>query len=52
MHTDHQNASPWLSLLFELLPFVLLALVLMWVLGQVQGGGGRVMGFGKARAKL
>ena len=29
----------------------LLALVLMWVLGQVQGGGSRVMGFGKARAK-
>ena len=23
----------------------------MWVLGQVQGGGNRVMGFGKARAK-
>ena len=30
---------------------MLLALVLMWVLGQVQGGGNRVMGFGKARAK-
>src|SRR5207244_3354783 len=30
---------------------VLLALVLLWVLGQVQGGG-RVMGFGKSRAKL
>ena len=30
---------------------MLLALVLMWVLGQVQGGGSRVMGFGKSRAK-
>jgi cell division protease FtsH len=50
--TDHQSQSAWLSLLYGLLPFVLLALVLMWVLGQVQGGGGRgVMGFGKARAK-
>ncbi len=47
--TDHQSQSVWLSLLYGLLPFVLLALVLMWVLGQVQGGGGRVMGFGKAR---
>jgi len=49
--TDHQGQSPWLSLLLGLLPFVLLALVLMWVLGQVQGGGSRVMGFGKAKAK-
>src|SRR3954449_12366860 len=49
--TDHQSQSAWLSLLLGLLPFVLLALVLMWVLGQVQGGGNRVMGFGKARAK-
>ena len=52
MHTDHQDESPWLNLLFSLLPFLLLALVLLWVLGQVQGGGSRVMGFGKSRAKL
>jgi cell division protease FtsH len=50
--TDHQSESTWLSLLFSLLPFALLALLLMWVLGQVQGGGSRVMGFGKSRAKL
>ena len=40
--TDHQSQSAWLSLLYGLLPFVLLALVLMWVLGQVQGGSGRI----------
>jgi cell division protease FtsH len=51
LHTDHQSTSPWLSLLYGLLPFALLALVLMWVLGKVQGGGSRIMGFGKARAK-
>jgi ATP-dependent Zn protease len=49
--TDHQSQSTWVSLLYGLLPFALLALVLMWALGQVQGGGSRVMGFGKARAK-
>ena len=49
--TDHQSQSAWLGLLYGLLPFVLLALVLMWVLGQVQGGGGRVEGFGKAKTK-
>ncbi len=52
VETDHQSTSPWMSLLFSLLPFVLLALVLMWVLGQVQGGGRGVMGFGKSKAKL
>ncbi len=51
LETDHQSQSPWLSLLYGLLPFVLLALVLMWVFGQVQGGGSRVMGFGKAKPK-
>ena len=50
--TDHQSESPWMSLLFSLLPFALLALILLWVLGQVQGGGSRVMGFGKSRAKV
>ncbi len=52
VHTDNQDQTPWLSLLFSLLPFVLLALVLLWVLGQVQGGGSRIMGFGKSKAKL
>jgi cell division protease FtsH len=52
IHTDHQADSPWLGLLYTLLPFVLLALVLMWVLGQVQGGGRGIMGFGKSRAKV
>jgi cell division protease FtsH len=52
LHTDHQSESTWLSLLFSLLPFALLAVVLLWVLGQVQGGGSRIMGFGKSRAKM
>jgi cell division protease FtsH len=52
VRTDHQDESPWVSLLLGLLPFVLLALVLLWVVSQVQGGGSRIMGFGKSRAKL
>ena len=52
IETDHQSESAWVSLLFSLLPFALLALVLLWVLGQVQGGGTKVMGFGKSRAKV
>ena len=52
LHTDHQVQSAWVGLLYTLLPFVLLALMLMWVLGQFQGGSRGIMGFGKSRAKV
>jgi cell division protease FtsH len=47
---DHSN--PILSLLFNLLPFVIIIFVMLFFLNQMQGGGGRVMQFGKAKAKL
>jgi cell division protease FtsH len=47
---DHSN--PFVSLLVQLVPFVLLVIVMLFFLNQMQGGGGRVMQFGKARAKL
>ncbi len=47
---DHSN--PFVSLLIQLVPFVLLVIVMLFFLNQMQGGGGRVMQFGKARAKL
>jgi cell division protease FtsH len=47
---DHAN--PIVSLLIQLLPFVLLVVVMLFFLNQMQGGGGRVMQFGKAKAKL
>src|SRR5581483_5673081 len=47
---DHTN--PFVSLLIQLLPFVLLVVVMLFFLNQMQGGGGRVMQFGKAKAKL
>jgi cell division protease FtsH len=47
---DHSN--PIVSLLIQLLPFVLLVVVMLFFLNQMQGGGGRVMQFGKAKAKL
>ena len=40
------------SLLFSLLPILLLVGLLIFFLTQVQGGGGRVMQFGKSKAKL
>ena len=42
----------FVSLLIGLLPFVLLVLVFLFLMNQMQGGGSRVMNFGKSRAKL
>jgi len=41
----------WLSLLGSLLPFVLLFGFWIFLMNQVQGGGSKVMSFGKSRAK-
>jgi cell division protease FtsH len=40
------------SLLLSLLPFVLLVVVFLFLMNNVQGGGGRVMQFAKSKAKL
>jgi cell division protease FtsH len=44
--------SSFLSLLFGILPYILIALFFFFLLSQMQGGGSRVMNFGKSRAKL
>ncbi len=46
------QASGWMSLLFNLLPILLLAGVWMFFLRQMQGGARGAMGFGKSKAKL
>jgi len=49
---DNQKQNPWLALLVNLLPFVLIMGVIFFFLSRVQGGGRGVMGFGKSKAKL
>ena len=49
---DPQNGSALLSFLFQLIPILLIIGVFLWIMNQSQGGGGRVMQFGKARAKV
>ena len=49
---DNPQPSVWSSLLFTLIPFILLAALILFFLNQAQGGGSRVMQFGKSRAKL
>ncbi|MCH0540710.1 ATP-dependent zinc metalloprotease FtsH [Streptomyces sp. MUM 203J] len=44
--------STIVSVLLSLLPFVLIVLVFLFLMNQMQGGGSRVMNFGKSKAKL
>ncbi|MGW7417611.1 ATP-dependent zinc metalloprotease FtsH [Streptomyces sp. NPDC054863] len=45
-----QNA--FVGILLSLLPFVLIVVVFLFLMNQMQGGGSRVMQFGKSKAKL
>jgi cell division protease FtsH len=45
------SSSGWLSLLTYLLPFVIFIGLWIFLMNQVQGGGSKVMSFGKSRAK-
>jgi cell division protease FtsH len=45
------GGSPWWSLLTALLPFIILIAFWIFLMNQVQGGGSKVMSFGKSRAK-
>ena len=44
--------NPFLGILLSLLPFVLIVVVFLFLMNQMQGGGSRVMNFGKSKAKL
>ncbi len=51
--SDPQNNTPILLTLIQVvLPVALLAGVLVWIMNRSQGGGGRVMQFGRSKAKL
>jgi len=50
VNVSHSN--PFLSVLISLLPIGFILLIMLFFLNQMQGGGGRVMQFGKAKAKL
>ncbi|TDB92762.1 ATP-dependent zinc metalloprotease FtsH [Actinomadura sp. 7K534] len=41
-----------MSLLFSLLPIIIIVLIFLFIMNQMQGGGSRVMNFGKSKAKL
>ncbi|HEU0193670.1 MAG TPA: ATP-dependent zinc metalloprotease FtsH [Gaiellales bacterium] len=45
------GGSPWWSALVTLLPFLLFFVFWIFLMNQMQGGGSKVMSFGKSRAK-
>src|SRR5437867_2567270 len=50
--TDPQKSSLLFTLLINFLPAILVLGVLLFFFNQIQGGGNRVMSFGKAKAKV
>jgi len=51
VNVQDKSSSAWLSLLTYLLPFVIFIGFWIFLMNQVQGGGSKVMSFGKSRAK-
>jgi cell division protease FtsH len=50
---EEDRPSPWVTFLTTLVPFLLIGLFFLFILSQAQGGGGgRVMNFGKSKAKM
>lgn len=47
-----KETSGWIQLLTSMIPFIILIFFIFFLLNQSQGGGGRVMNFGKSKAKL
>jgi cell division protease FtsH len=46
------GGSAWLSLIEDLFPWLLVIVFFLLIMNQMQGGGSRVMNFGKSKAKL
>jgi cell division protease FtsH len=47
-----KGESVWLSFITSIIPSVIILLLIFFMLNQAQGGGSRVMNFGKSKAKL
>ena len=49
---DQPKASVWIQFLEQIVPFVFIFILMFFLFNQAQGGGSRVMNFGKSRARL
>ncbi|KZN96744.1 cell division protein FtsH [Aeribacillus pallidus] len=46
------DTNGWVQFFTSLIPFIIIFILFFFVLNQAQGGGSRVMNFGKSKAKL
>jgi cell division protease FtsH len=51
LNVQSKSTNGWISLLTYILPFLLFLGFWLFIMNQVQGGGSKVMSFGKSRAK-
>lgn len=49
---EMDQPSIWLTFLTSIIPFVIIFVLFFFLMNQAQGGGGKVMNFGKSRARL
>ncbi len=47
-----KETSGWVTFFTSIIPFVIILLLFFFLMNQAQGGGSRVMNFGKSKAKL
>lgn len=47
-----KEGSLWLTFFTSIIPFIIIFILFFFLLNQAQGGGGKVMNFGKSRARL
>ncbi|NSL52910.1 ATP-dependent zinc metalloprotease FtsH [Calidifontibacillus erzurumensis] len=47
-----EETSGWVTFFTSIIPFIIIFILFFFLLNQAQGGGSRVMNFGKSRAKL
>jgi cell division protease FtsH len=49
---DNQKQSVWLQILISAIPFVIMFGLIFFMMNQLQGGGSKVLQFGKSKARL
>ncbi|MBV8150459.1 MAG: ATP-dependent zinc metalloprotease FtsH [Candidatus Eremiobacteraeota bacterium] len=49
---DQQTTTPIIGWILQLVPFVVMGLILIFILRQAQSGGSQALSFGRSRAKL
>ncbi|MCI3923251.1 ATP-dependent zinc metalloprotease FtsH [Paenibacillus sp. TRM 82003] len=51
-HLPEEGQPLWIAFLTGIVPFIIIFILFFFLMNQAQGGGGKVMNFGKSRARL